>query len=78
MATQPSILAWEIPWTGEPDGLQSMESRRVGRAGVTEHALYHTTGGKKEGRVQSHPQNEQEGPLPSGPHFRGQPCLQRS
>ena len=26
MATQSSILAWEIPWTEEPGGLQSMES----------------------------------------------------
>ena len=25
MATHPSILAWEIPWTEEPDGLQFME-----------------------------------------------------
>ena len=25
-----SILAWRIPWTGEPGGLQSMGSRRVG------------------------------------------------
>ena len=24
MATKSSILAWEIPWTGEPGGLQSM------------------------------------------------------
>ena len=24
METQSSILAWEIPWTGEPGGLQSM------------------------------------------------------
>ena len=23
MATYPSILAWEIPWTEEPGGLQS-------------------------------------------------------
>ena len=23
MATHSSILAWEIPWTEEPDGLQS-------------------------------------------------------
>ena len=26
MATHSSILAWEIPWTEEPDGLQSMGS----------------------------------------------------
>ena len=25
-ATHSSILAWEIPWTEEPDGLQSMGS----------------------------------------------------
>ena len=25
MATHSSILAWEIPWTEEPSGLQSME-----------------------------------------------------
>ena len=27
MATHSSILAWEIPWTEEPAGLQSMESQ---------------------------------------------------
>ena len=30
MATPSSILAWRIPWTEEPGGLQSMESQRVG------------------------------------------------
>ena len=29
MATHSSILAWKIPWTEEPSGLQSMESERV-------------------------------------------------
>ena len=29
MAPQPSILAWRIPWTEEPGGLQSMRSQRV-------------------------------------------------
>ena len=29
MATCSSILAWEIPWTEEPDRLQSMGSQRV-------------------------------------------------
>ena len=29
-ATHSSILAWEIPWTEELGGLQSMWSRRVG------------------------------------------------
>ena len=30
MANHSSILAWRIPWTEEPGGLQSMESQRVG------------------------------------------------
>ena len=30
MAVHSSILAWEIPWSREPGGLQSMESQRVG------------------------------------------------
>ena len=30
MAIHSSILAWRIPWTGEPDGLQSMGSQRAG------------------------------------------------
>ena len=29
MATHCSIPAWEMPWTEEPGGLQSMESQRV-------------------------------------------------
>ena len=27
LATHSSVLAWEIPWTEEPRGLQSMESQ---------------------------------------------------
>ena len=30
MATHSSILAWRIPWTEEPGGLQSTRSQRVG------------------------------------------------
>ena len=29
MEIHSSILAWEIPWTEEPDGLQSLGSQRV-------------------------------------------------
>ena len=29
MATHSSILAWRIPWTEEPVGIDSMESQRV-------------------------------------------------
>ena len=39
MATHSSILAWRIPWTEEPGGLQSMRSERVGHDGA---ALTHT------------------------------------
>ena len=30
MATNSSILAWRIPWTEEPGGVQFMGSKRVG------------------------------------------------
>jgi len=39
MATHSSTLAWKIPWTEEPGGLQSMGSQRVGHDCVTEPIL---------------------------------------
>ena len=33
MATHFSIFAWEILWTEEPDGLQSLGSQRIGHDG---------------------------------------------
>ena len=49
MATHSSILAWEIPWTEEPGGLQSRGSQRVGHdwendthtAGSLEESKFH-------------------------------------
>ena len=46
-----SILAWEIPWTEQPGGLQCMASQRAGHNLATEHTcsltpwvhVYHTT-----------------------------------
>ena len=38
MATHSTILAWEIPRTEEPGGLQSMGWQRVRHDLVTEHA----------------------------------------
>ena len=35
-ATHSSILAWRIPWTEEPGGLQSIKSQRVGHDWVTQ------------------------------------------
>ena len=37
MATHSSILIWEIPWTEEPGGLQSMGLQRVRHDCVTKH-----------------------------------------
>ena len=36
MATHSSILAWRIPWTEEPGGLQSIGLQRVRHDLVTE------------------------------------------
>ena len=30
MATHSSVLAWRIPWTEEPGGIQSIGSQRIG------------------------------------------------
>ena len=42
MATHSRILAWRIPRTEDPDGLQPMWSRRVGRDWVTNHSPEHS------------------------------------
>ena len=42
MATHSSILAWSIPWTEEPDRLQSMGLKRVGHDWVAGHTHTHT------------------------------------
>ena len=36
MAAHSSVLAWKIPWTEEPGGLQSTGSPRVGHDKVTQ------------------------------------------
>ena len=50
MATHSSVLAWRIPRTGEPGGLPSMESRRVGHdwsdlAAAAAAAVFHWLNG---------------------------------
>ena len=40
MAPHSSILAWKIPWTEEPGGLQSMGSLRVGHDWATSLSLF--------------------------------------
>ena len=41
LATHSSILAWRMPWTEEPGGLQSMGSQRV-RHNQSDFAYMHT------------------------------------
>ena len=49
MATQSSILAWEIPWTMEPGRLQSMGTQTVRRNLVTkQHQLGNTSSPHRE------------------------------
>ena len=42
MATHSSILAWKIPWTEEPGGLQSMGLQRVRHDRATKHTGMHS------------------------------------
>ena len=55
MATHSSILAWRIPWTEKPDGLQSIGLQRVrheyGDLARTHHLLFltfHSSSNKNE------------------------------
>ena len=43
MATQSSVLAWRISWTGDPGGLQSIGLQRV-RHKCSDLACAHTLG----------------------------------
>ena len=40
MATHSSVLAWRLPGTGEPGGLPSMGSHRVGHDGSDLAAIH--------------------------------------
>ena len=41
VATHFSVLAWEIPWTEEPGGLQSMGSRELDMTEQLNHHHHH-------------------------------------
>ena len=43
MAIHSSILAWRIPWTEEPGGLQSLGLQRIGHDWATKHSTQHMT-----------------------------------
>ena len=46
MAAHSRTLAWEIPWTEEPGGLQYKGMQRTGHGRVTEHTHKHCVDGK--------------------------------
>ena len=39
MATHSSVVAWRIPWTEEPGGLQALELQRLKQDSVTNTSL---------------------------------------
>ena len=47
MATHSSVVAWEIPWTEEPGGLQSMGSQKVGHNLKTKQRQISLRGGTR-------------------------------
>ena len=71
MAPHSSVLAWKVPWTEEPGGLQSMGSRRVGHD-FTFTFTFHAHAWEKEKATHSSvlawriPGTGEPGGLPSG------------
>ena len=53
MATHSRILAWEIPWTEKPGGLQSTGSQTVGHNRACRHAATYTWGFSTSGDMSS-------------------------
>ena len=50
MATHSSILAWEIPWTEKPGGLQSMGHKESDTTEATEHITGFAVNGSRKTR----------------------------
>ena len=62
VATHSHILAWRIPWTGDPGGLQSMGSQRVGHDWETNALTFHFhiyQIGKPKLRLKTYPKKSQ-------------------
>ena len=64
MATHSSILAWRIPWTEEPGGLQSTGSQRVGHDWATEDTQPSVSGIFRNSR-----EDFPDGPVVKTAHF---------
>ena len=71
-ATHSSVLAWRIPWTEEPGGLQSVGSQRVGHDWVT--LLYYTILYYKMCSVQFSPSVMGDSLWPHGLQHARPPC----
>ena len=54
MATHSSILAWRVPWTEEPGGLQSVGLQRVEHDGATNTFTYHATTMTQGNQINKH------------------------
>ena len=70
MATHSSTLAWKIPWTEKPGGLQSMGSRRVGLDWATSLSLFTFLHWRRKGQptpvfLSGESQGREPGGLPS-------------
>ena len=63
MATHSSILAWEIPWTKDPGGLQSMGSQRVGHVWATNTKML------KSYRICNYTRNQYQKIFENNPHI---------
>ena len=65
MTTHFSILAWRIPWTEEPGGLQSIGSQRVGYDLAIQQQQQHTeyTKNFQNSAVRKHTPTHQQGRL---------------
>ena len=78
MATHSSILVWEIPWTEEPGGLQSMASQSRTRLSAHPHAAYWEGPGGLRDRAEQgsrgvggEPQGVGKGSSRTGPRLTG-------
>ena len=62
MASHSTILAWEIPWTEDPGGLQSMWSQRVRHDLATKRQqMYYESEGQRRDILKDFMLGEQEG-----------------
>ena len=58
MPTHSSILAWEMPRTEEPGGLQSMGSQRVGQYWLANIFFQRKNQNQKKKKKKQHPANQ--------------------